>query len=415
MEDQYAQWRSVPASKWLSMFDDTRDKSGLQFGGILPRGDMSQKEIIDWNMDLYKKLINEPITEPKVDDLKRAGDTGRANATLLVLVRNRELNKVADTVNQIEKHFNSKFNYPYVFLNNNLFSPRFESLMRQVLPERELYFETIDGEIWNKPKGLSSLRLKLGQEFLVEEGIGYASKESYHNMCRYYSGHFYNHPRLQKFKWYWRFEPGTNYYCDIDYDVFQFMEDHNKTYGFTISVYDAHQSVKSLWTTTMDYVKLHPDSVHPNAATDFLTENLMHPEKTLFTKGYSTCHFWSNFEIGNMDFFRLDPYNSWFEYLEKTGGFYYERWGDAPVHSIGLSLFEDKSKLHWFRDMGYEHTPYVNCPNSPKCLTRPKGSRRRKEETHCELGEFTFKHLYDQNCMPNWIRYEMNDESLELY
>ncbi len=37
------------------------------------------------------------------------------------------------------------------------------------------------------------------------------------------------------------------------------------------------------------------------------------------------------------------------------------------MHSIGLGLMEDKSKIHWFRDIGYQHVPYFNCPNSPKC------------------------------------------------
>jgi hypothetical protein len=33
---------------------------------------------------------------------------------------------------------------------------------------------------------------------------------------------------------------------------------------------------------------------------------------------------WSNFEIANMDFWRSEAYTKFFEYLENTGGFYYE-------------------------------------------------------------------------------------------
>lgn len=33
---------------------------------------------------------------------------------------------------------------------------------------------------------------------------------------------------------------------------------------------------------------------------------------------------WSNFEIASMDFWRGEAYTKYFEYLDATGGFYYE-------------------------------------------------------------------------------------------
>lgn len=33
---------------------------------------------------------------------------------------------------------------------------------------------------------------------------------------------------------------------------------------------------------------------------------------------------WSNFEIADMDFWRGEAYTKYFEYLDSTGGFYYE-------------------------------------------------------------------------------------------
>ena len=72
--------------------------------------------------------------------------------------------------------------------------------------------------------------------------------------------------------------------------------------------------------------------------------------------------FWSNFEIADMRFFRSKLYSDYFEYLDKTGGFYYERWGDAPVHSIAAAFFLPRSQIHFFSDIGYRHSPYIRCP-----------------------------------------------------
>ena len=33
---------------------------------------------------------------------------------------------------------------------------------------------------------------------------------------------------------------------------------------------------------------------------------------------------YNNFEIGDMDFWRGEAYTAFFEYLDRTGGFYYE-------------------------------------------------------------------------------------------
>jgi alpha 1,2-mannosyltransferase len=76
----------------------------------------------------------------------------------------------------------------------------------------------------------------------------------------------------------------------------------------------------------------------------------------------SLTQFWSNFEIGDMRFFRSKVYQDYFNYLDRSGGFFYERWGDAPVHSIAAAFFLPRSQVHFFHDIGYRHSPYIRCP-----------------------------------------------------
>lgn len=42
---------------------------------------------------------------------------------------------------------------------------------------------------------------------------------------------------------------------------------------------------------------------------------------------WNMCHFWSNFEIGDLDFFRGEEYTRLSDFLDREGGFYYERFG----------------------------------------------------------------------------------------
>lgn len=330
------------------------------------------------------------IEPPEAVNL-RAGANLHANATLLSLVRNSELDDLLMTMDDVEKTFNSKFNYPWTFINDEPFSKEFKAKTREKT-KAIINYEIIPQEHWVEPFWIDQGLTEESSKYLKKEGVQYSSLGSYHRMCRWNSGMFYHHPKMKEFRWYWRIEPKTHYFCDINYDVFRFMEEKNKTYGFVINIYDSPESIRSLWPTTLEFVADHPEYVHPNAAIGWLTHN-KRPDHSDVAGGYSTCHFWSNFEIGDMDFWRSEAYTEYFNHLDRAGGFFYERWGDAPVHSLGLGLFEDKNKIHWFRDIGYQHIPYFNCPNSPQC-------------SKCVPGLFSDgTGLSQENCFDKWLQY----------
>lgn len=82
------------------------------------------------------------------------------------------------------------------------------------------------------------------------------------------------------------------------------------------------------------------------------------------------CHFWTNFEIARLDLWHTEAYQALFEYLDKVGGFFYERWGDAPIHSIFAALYLKKDEIHFFNDIGYKHSIYEHCPEQENLLRR---------------------------------------------
>ena len=105
-----------------------------------------------------------------------------------------------------------------------------------------------------------------------------------------------------------------------------------KDYGFNIMFTEHESTIPTLWDTTKKFMKENPQLIHPR--------NVM---KKLFEGedgGYNLCHFWSNFEIASLKFLRSDEYMKYFpDYLDQAGGFFYERWGDAPVHSLAVGMF----------------------------------------------------------------------------
>ncbi|KAI0969741.1 putative alpha-1, 2-mannosyltransferase [Xylaria arbuscula] len=350
----------------------------------------------DPNLDPYGEPPGNLVRTSEAYAPGKAG-TARIPATLLALVRNEELSGMLQSMGDLERTWNHKFNYPWTFFNDVPFTEEFKRKTRAAT-NAECRYEVIPKEHWEQPSWINDDIFAESVKILEEQDIQYAGMLSYHQMCRWNSGLFYKHPALADIQYYWRVEPKVHFFCDVDYDVFRYMQDNNKTYGFTITLYDAPQSIPSLWPETTKFITEHPEYLHENRAEGWLTDKARRPVHNEMANGYSTCHFWTNFEIADMNFWRSQIYEDYFNHLDRAGGFFYERWGDAPVHSIALGLFEDKNKIHWFRDIGYQHIPFFNCPNSPKC----RG---------CDAGKLTDgeKWLNKEDCRPNWFKYAHMD------
>jgi mannosyltransferase len=56
--------------------------------------------------------------------------SSRTNATLLALVRNSELDEMISSMRDLERTFNRKFNYPWLFLNDVPFTEEFIKKIR---------------------------------------------------------------------------------------------------------------------------------------------------------------------------------------------------------------------------------------------------------------------------------------------
>jgi len=166
------------------------------------------------------------------------------------------------------------------------------------------------------------------------------------------------------------------------------MRENGKVYSFVIALPEYIKTVPTLWNHTRDFVRAHPEYLAPGNSLSFLTFD----ERSSLDGEWNRCHFWSNFEIASLEFWRGKAYSAYFEHLDRVGGFYYERWGDAPVHSLAAALFLPTEKVHHFADVGYRHRPWERCPVdeeshvSGRCLC----DRERSYDTH------------RWSCLPRW-------------
>lgn len=111
----------------------------------------------------------------------------RANAVFVVLARNKELDGVLQSIKSIERHFNRWFHYPYVFLNDGDFNSTFKETITNYT-SAPVEFGKIEPSMWGYPDWVDKEVAREGIRKQGDAAIMYGGMESYHHMCRFYSG-----------------------------------------------------------------------------------------------------------------------------------------------------------------------------------------------------------------------------------
>ena len=286
------------------------------------------------------------ITQPLDDGVK-------VKAAMVTLARNSDLWELVKTIRHVEDRFNHRYHYDWVFFNDKPFSDEFKKVTSALISGKVKY-GIIPKEHWSIPSFIDMKKYDEAKKGFAELDVPYGTSTPYRHMCRYQSGFFWQSELLDEYEYYWRVDTDITIFCDIQYDLFKFMKVNNKKYGFILSVSEYEQTIRSLWRTVKDFSKKFPKYIHKNNLMGFVSDDN--------GETYNMCHFWSNFEIVSLDFYRSEAYRKYFEYLDNSGGFFYERWGDAPVHSIAASLLLDKSEIHFFDGLGFHHPDFYSCP-----------------------------------------------------
>lgn len=308
--------------------------------------------------------------DPGWNDLSGIKDGPRVNATFVTLARNSDVWEIAKSIRQVEDRFNRRYNYDWVFLNDKPFDATFKKVTTSLCSGKTHYGE-IPREHWSFPEHIDQNKAKKVREDMAQRKIIYGDSISYRHMCRFESGFFFRQPLMMNYEYYWRVEPSIELYCDIHYDPFRYMKENNKKYSFVLSLYEYIETIPTLWDSVKKFMKNHPEHIAEGNSMGFLSDD--------GGDSYNKCHFWSNFEIGSLEWLRSKAYTDYFEALDQDGGFFYERWGDAPVHSIAAGLMLKKEELHFFNDIAYFHVPFTHCPTGEKT--------RQQLKCHCNPKE----------------------------
>lgn len=310
-------------------------------------------------------------------------------SALVALVKPQELYTILDTVRNVEDRWNHRFRHDWVFLSEQEFNDEFRSVMSAFV-SGSAQFRTINRkEHWRMPESIDRSRLLNDMRSLEANGVQYGGSTTYRLMCRFQAGFFMEY--LPEYRYYARIDPDVKLYCDIEDDIFAQMHSGKYKLGYTMALRETPHAIHDLSRVTNEFMKENPEIIHEGQWLD------------TFIRPWDTgCHFWTNFEIGDLEFFRSSEYKKFFEHLDDNGGIFYNRWGDSPIHSVAASLFLNIRDVHWFSEVGNYHAPNIHCPTdrsvrlAHKCACPHDHSIPQWERNNI----FTYK---EQSCIPQFL------------
>ncbi|KAJ2655292.1 hypothetical protein IWW48_005603 [Coemansia sp. RSA 1200] len=321
-------------------------------------GAVSPPHLVRFSENIPEALPPAPLAEAA---------THRVNGCFVFVTRSASLTKVRRTMFDVEKRFNERHAYPYVFLSEHPFTAAFKRIVRKAT-NASVHFGLIDQHQWQYPQWIDQDRAKSAVQMWADaNGASVAAATGWRHMVRFWAAPVALHPLLRSFRYMWRLEPGSHYTCDIAYDPLRLMHDRQILYAFAVSFEAMPDTVPTLWSSALEFIhdSLSAHALPSNNKNNSLGWILNHSSssrKSRSPHSYNRCEFLTNFELVDLDFMRSDAYQQLFDFLDRRGGIYYERWTDASIRSLAVAMLLGSDKAHWLHDIGYRHDLRYNCP-----------------------------------------------------
>ena len=164
----------------------------------------------------------------------------------------------------------------------------------------------------------------------------------YRHMCRFFSGEIFKRPELLGYRYLLRLDTDS-YLLEPVGDFFQQLESAGSVYGYRL-VSDEHPECFA------DFYRTFKEAVESLGH-----YYILNPHVEL--RGFI---YYTNFEVMNLDYFRSELYLRVYDHLDRSGGFYVHRWGDALFRFAFLEQFRAPVKEFHF---SYGHAEGIYRPD----------------------------------------------------
>jgi hypothetical protein len=228
-------------------------------------------------------------------------------------------------------------NYPVVIFQDDL-GPVEQAYLQRSVPLMKLKFVEIELKIPSNldPKTVPNRTVCDPKRSTI----------GYRHMCRFHATAVHELLRKNGFgdvEYIMRLDDDSQLTGPIGYDVFQYMKVNHKLYGFLRTIGENVDCVTGLWDLANDFLNRTAQTLQINRTDVY------------FDKWPENLVIFNNFEISHVSIWQNPVWKAFIREIDESGGIYYWRWGDAPIHTIAVSMILRVDQVHSFSDIGYYH------------------------------------------------------------
>lgn len=249
----------------------------------------------------------------------------KPKAFIHYLIQVARLSKLLKSLKSLDDNFNDKYHYPVVLFHENLSANDMDRIRSST--KSDVYFQRIRFEI---PDFLPSNIVKVKDGYSI----------GYKHMSRFQSKIIYEQPIIRGFEYEWRLDDDSFILQPIKFDILDYMQRRGLQYGYVLITNEDLRYIVNLWESSSNYIAV--NSITP----------------TFFNTWNRKLIFYNNFEVSRLSLWLSEDYQKFIDYIDRLGGIYHNRWGDAPIKTIAVSIFVPQNETHLFKDIAYKHKFY---------------------------------------------------------
>lgn len=255
------------------------------------------------------------------------------------------------------KNFNKKYNYPVIILHEGDYDDNAQSEIKNSIRQNHRHvvtFEQIDKGDFDVPSHIDKERL----EKVVElQPVPYWRNGKYRSMCYFWIKHFFKY--TNDFDYVMRLDDDSIIEEPIITDLFQTMVEKEYVYISNLLHVDCgicNYGMKEMFEKILPYAKSRlndkmfiKSKIPKNSVIMDKFKELyrLNEGKDLeaFNDDIETempLMYYNNFFITDTRFWKREEVKYIIDSIDKHGGIFYYRYGDAPLHTIIVSLLEPR-------------------------------------------------------------------------
>ncbi|KAI8070421.1 nucleotide-diphospho-sugar transferase [Gongronella butleri] len=262
------------------------------------------------------------------------------------------------SIQNLNDVFRREFNYPIIVFTHSDLTDEYKELVAGTAG-KNIHFEKVDEIFYGYPPQIDRNRAAFARQQM--KAIIHGSSEEFRFEARWWSGTISRHPMIRDLDYYWRIEPEHSYPCPVKFDPFQYMKDNNKLYSFALTSHEIQQTIPTYWETTKEFLKQQKDAIIQPGTPG----SIWHFGTNATTMHWNTCHMWTYMQIVSTKYMQDKRYQDWFDHVEKSGGIFYERWGDHVIQTFGAAMTMLRDKVHFWDKICYRVPDYAtHCTNT---------------------------------------------------